>query len=68
MPRSIRKGPFVDPSLLRKVEKLNDLSELSDAASSVKPTDKLGVKNRKVLKGHFAKIYAMHWADSEGEG
>ena len=24
MPRSIRKGPFVDPSLLRKVEKLND--------------------------------------------
>ena len=24
MPRSIRKGPFVDPSLLRKVEKLNE--------------------------------------------
>lgn len=24
MPRSIRKGPFVDPSLLRKIEKLNE--------------------------------------------
>ena len=24
-------------------------------------------KNRRVLKGHFAKIYAMHWCDSEGE-
>ena len=23
---------------------------------------KLSMKNRKVLKGHFAKIYSMHWA------
>merc|ERR1719313_2055108 len=27
-------------------------------------TGRLQIKNRKVLKGHFAKIYAMHWADS----
>jgi len=25
---------------------------------------KLAVKNRRVLKGHFAKIYAMHWAEA----
>ena len=24
---------------------------------------KLAIKNRRVLKGHFAKIYAMHWAE-----
>ena len=25
------------------------------------------IKNRRVLKGHFAKIYAMHWAETEGD-
>lgn len=28
---------------------------------------KMAIKNRRVLKGHFAKIYAMHWCDHEGE-
>jgi len=27
------------------------------------PTTKLAIKNRRVLKGHFAKIYAMHWVE-----
>ncbi|KAL1515504.1 hypothetical protein AB1Y20_002127 [Prymnesium parvum] len=27
------------------------------------PISKLTIKNRRVLKGHFAKIYAMHWAE-----
>ena len=27
MPRSVRKGPFVDTHLLKKVEKMNDLKE-----------------------------------------
>jgi len=31
------------------------------------PALKPNIKNRRVLKGHFAKIYAMHWADSDGE-
>jgi len=30
---------------------------------SVPPLPKLAIKNRRVLKGHFAKIYAMHWAE-----
>ena len=25
----------------------------------------LAIKNRRVLKGHFAKIYAMHWCDND---
>ncbi len=27
MPRSIKKGPFVDPKLIRKVERMNDAGE-----------------------------------------
>lgn len=27
----------------------------------------VAIKNRKVLKGHFGKIYAMHWAESSDQ-
>lgn len=30
---------------------------------TVPPLGKLTIKNRRILKGHFAKIYAMHWAE-----
>jgi guanine nucleotide-binding protein G(I)/G(S)/G(T) subunit beta-1 len=33
---------------------------------SVQQVPKLAIKNRRVLKGHFAKIYAMHWVDGPG--
>ena len=42
-----------------------DLSEYS--SGKCPPSDKLSIKNRRVLKGHFAKIYAMHWCDSDSE-
>ena len=32
---------------------------------AVAPLPKLQMKNRRVLKGHFAKIYAMHWAEGQ---
>mmetsp|Transcript_21218 Transcript_21218/g.46240 ORF Transcript_21218/g.46240 Transcript_21218/m.46240 type:complete len:343 (-) Transcript_21218:71-1099(-) len=32
------------------------------------PLGKLTIKNRRVLKGHFAKIYAMHWVCPEKPG
>jgi len=37
-----------------------DFSEVNEPAISGRG-EKLTIKNRKVLKGHFAKIYAMHW-------
>jgi len=43
-----------------------DLEEDAPLGGS-QPDFKLAIKNRRVLKGHFAKIYAMHWADAEGE-
>ena len=32
----------------------------------VPPLPKLTMRNRKTLKGHFAKLYAMHWAEASG--
>jgi guanine nucleotide-binding protein G(I)/G(S)/G(T) subunit beta-1 len=32
----------------------------------VPPVTRLAIKNRRVLKGHFAKVYALHWAE-QGE-
>jgi hypothetical protein len=33
--------------------------------AGIAPCQKLQIKNKRVLKGHFAKIYAMHWAESQ---
>ena len=50
------------------VAALNDIGEDGlGSIGGVKPCDQLGIKNRRVLKGHFAKIYAMHWCDNEGD-
>jgi len=48
-------------------EALSDVQDLSDYCdkNGIQPSQKLGVKMRRVLKGHFAKIYAMHWAETE---
>lgn len=61
-------------ALKSKVEearaKLQDASDLAEVWENAgKPGDlpggKLNIKNRRVLKGHFAKIYAMHWAETD---
>uniref|UniRef100_A0A7S2DHL8 Guanine nucleotide-binding protein subunit beta-like protein n=1 Tax=Haptolina brevifila TaxID=156173 RepID=A0A7S2DHL8_9EUKA len=42
---------------------LADVEGIEDANINIDPQlkDTVQIKNRKVLKGHFAKIYAMHW-------
>ena len=30
MSRSLKKGPFIDPKLLKKVEKMNDAGDITD--------------------------------------
>lgn len=34
-------------------------------AADVDPLHRIGMKPRRTLKGHLAKIYAMHWADDK---
>jgi len=43
-------------------KELGEESPADNPASMVHP--KLSIKQRKTLKGHFAKVYAMHWCDS----
>jgi len=42
------------------------LEDSSMADKQVATCNKLTIKNRRVLKGHFAKIYAMHWVEGHG--
>ena len=44
-----------------------DITDISEVCGGMPVVDKLPIKNRKVLKGHFAKIYAMHWAENESD-
>ena len=48
-----------------KLKDVTDLSEVWDSAGKPGDVPKLNIKNRRVLKGHFAKIYAMHWAETD---
>ena len=36
---------------------------LKQAASDVDLLGKIGIKNKRTLRGHLAKIYSMHWAE-----
>lgn len=37
-------------------------TDLAGAASGVAPAPTIQLKTRRTLKGHLAKIYALHWA------
>ena len=44
-------------------------TSLSEVASDVAPISRVNLRTRKTLRGHLAKIYAMHWAtDSRSAG
>ncbi|KAL8947651.1 MAG: hypothetical protein Q9222_006096, partial [Ikaeria aurantiellina] len=46
----------------RKKDELADASLRGVAQSHTDALPRIGMKSRKVLKGHLAKIYAMHWS------
>jgi len=50
-----------------KKEALADADEPSGPGAEPALKDTVTIKNRKVLKGHFAKIYAMHWCENAKE-
>jgi len=62
------------PQIQKLKEALADIDDLcleewnkSNKMASPGIKETVFVKNRKVLKGHFAKIYAMHWCANEAE-
>lgn len=40
-------------------------SSLDEEAKNVPDSQRLSLKARRILKGHFAKIYAMHWSEDK---
>lgn len=50
----------------KKRDELHD-TDLDEVAKSVPKLDKLNLKQRRHLKGHCAKIYAMHWAEQDAK-
>jgi len=44
-------------------EKSNDAETLQSVSSSIPALSKHNLKIRRTLKGHIAKIYALHWAE-----
>lgn len=52
---------------IEKIVDNNDLSGTLGAAESKCGVDGKSLKNRKVLKGHFAKVYSIAWCMSEEE-
>lgn len=37
-------------------------TSLAEVAGDVPPITRVSLRTRKTLRGHLAKIYAMHWA------
>ena len=38
-------------------------SSLNEVAANVPSVGRVSLRTRKTLRGHLAKIYAMHWSD-----
>ena len=55
----------IEAEIAKLADGCKDFDQVASDAGIAK-IDKLGIKNRRVLKGHFAKIYAMHWCDNPG--
>merc|ERR1712113_384525 len=48
----------------QKIKEAKD-SSLDEAAEAVPDSQRLPLKAKRILKGHFAKIYAMHWSEDK---
>jgi guanine nucleotide-binding protein G(I)/G(S)/G(T) subunit beta-1 len=50
------------PSVLQEARKAAADTTLTQAAATVEPVGRIQMRTRRTLRGHLAKIYAMHWA------
>ncbi|KAF9921886.1 guanine nucleotide-binding protein subunit beta 1, partial [Modicella reniformis] len=56
-----KEAEFLKDKIKEKKQALNDTS-LKSMSQELEPLTRIGMRIRRVLKGHLAKIYAMHWA------
>ena len=48
--------------VLQEARKAAADTTLAQAAANVEPVGRIQMRTRRTLRGHLAKIYAMHWA------
>ncbi|KAF9212758.1 guanine nucleotide-binding protein subunit beta 1 [Podila verticillata] len=56
-----KEAEYLKDKIREKKQALNDAS-LRNMSQELEPLTRIGMRIRRVLKGHLAKIYAMHWA------
>ena len=49
-------------SISQEARKAAQDTSLVQATSNVEPLSRIQMRTRRTLRGHLAKIYAMHWA------
>ena len=54
--------PPSPPSLCQDARMAVADTSLNEVAAEVSPINRISLRTRKTLRGHLAKIYAMHWA------
>ncbi|MCJ1478806.1 guanine nucleotide-binding protein subunit beta 1 [Lambiella insularis] len=57
-----RDAEGLKDKIKRRKDELQDTTLRNVAQSQTEPLPRIGMKPRRVLKGHLAKIYAMHWS------
>lgn len=59
---ALHLSSFVCLCTLQAARKAVQDTTLQEAAASITVVGRVQLKTRKTLRGHLAKIYAMHWA------
>lgn len=52
---------FIDKSILQDARKAAADTNLAAATATLEPIGRVQMRTRRTLRGHLAKIYAMHW-------
>ncbi|VDI77651.1 Hypothetical predicted protein [Mytilus galloprovincialis] len=53
---------------IREARKAAADTTLAHATANVDPVGRIQMRTRRTLRGHLAKIYAMHWASDSSNG
>ncbi|GJJ71212.1 guanine nucleotide-binding protein G(I)/G(S)/G(T) subunit beta-1 [Entomortierella parvispora] len=56
-----KEAEFLKDKIRETKSALNDAS-LKNMSAELEPVTRIGMRVRRVLKGHLAKIYSMHWS------
>ncbi|KAI5282415.1 guanine nucleotide-binding protein subunit beta 1, partial [Ascosphaera acerosa] len=57
-----REAESLKDRIRRKREELADTTLRQVAQTNTDPLPRIGMRSRRNLKGHLAKVYAMHWS------